>query len=212
MITAIIVDHGLCNVGSARRALEECGARVVVSDNPASLREATHIVLPGVGAFNAGMRQLRAGGWDEALKEAVIENGTPILGICLGMQLLAERGDEGGETEGLGLIPGEVVRMEPGDGERLPHIGWNDVTLLRPSVLFEGIASGTDFYFVHSFHVVPRRDEHRVAIAPFSRGITAAVDGGRGIFGVQFHPEKSSKAGFQLIRNYLGTGIASRGC
>ena len=112
-MSIVIVDHGLCNVGSARRAFEECGAAgVVVSEDPAALADATHIVLPGVGAFNAGMRELRAKGWESALRRAVTEEKIPILGICLGMQLLAERGLEGGETEGLGLVPGEVIRID----------------------------------------------------------------------------------------------------
>jgi imidazole glycerol-phosphate synthase subunit HisH len=201
-MSVVIVDHGLCNVGSARRAFEECGGQVLVSDDPADLSVATHIVLPGVGAFAAGMRELRAKGWNEALQKAVRQDNIPILGICLGMQLLADKGYDGGETEGLGLIPGEVVRMEPGEGERLPHVGWNDVVVEHPSVLFESIPTGTDFYFVHSFHFATKGGDDQVASAPYCGRIAAAVERGR-VFGVQFHPEKSSKAGFQLIRNFL---------
>lgn len=201
-MSIVIVDHGLCNVGSVRRAFEECGGRVHVSDDPSALAEASHIVLPGVGAFAAGMRELRAKGWDVALRKAVLDKSTPVLGICLGMQLLADRGYEGGEAHGLGLIPGEVTRMEAGAGERLPHVGWNDVTIERPSVLFKSIPAGTDFYFVHSFHLATRSREDQVARASYAGGIAAAVERGH-VFGVQFHPEKSSKAGFQLIRNFL---------
>lgn len=201
-MTVVIVDHGLCNVGSARRAFEECGGRVLVSDDPAGLKDATHIVLPGVGAFAAGMNELRARGWDTALRKAVLEDNVPVLGICLGMQLLADKGYEGGETAGLGLIPGEVVRMEPCANERLPHVGWNDVVVERPSVLFESIPTGTDFYFVHSFHFATSGGDDQVASAPYCGRIAAAVERGR-VYGVQFHPEKSSKAGFQLIRNFL---------
>jgi glutamine amidotransferase len=200
-MSVVIVDHGLCNLGSARRAFEECGARVVVSEDPADLEQATHVVLPGVGAFNAGMEALRAKGWDTALARVVAAE-TPLLGICLGMQMLADRGVEGGETSGLGFIPGDVLRMEPKAGERLPHIGWNEVTYPRESSLFAKIPSGTDFYFVHSFQLVARDGSVPVAVAPYAGGITAAVERGR-VFGVQFHPEKSSKAGFQLIRNFL---------
>jgi glutamine amidotransferase len=202
-MSVIIVDHGLCNVGSVRRAFEECGGQVLVSDDPADLGRATHIVLPGVGAFNAGMEQLRARGWDSALRKAVRDDGVPILGICLGMQLLADRGFEGGEADGLGLVSGEVRRMRPTAGERLPHVGWNDVAVEKPSVLFESIRSGTDFYFVHSFHFATTNKDDEVASAPYCGGIAAAVECGR-VYGVQFHPEKSSKAGFQLIRNFLG--------
>jgi len=197
-----MIDHGLCNVGSARRAFEECGAKVIVTDDPAALADATHIVLPGVGAFNAGMAQLHAQGWVQPLRKAVKEDGIPILGICLGMQLLAERGHEGGHADGLGLIAGEVTRLAAGPGERVPHVGWNDVSIERSSVLFGSIPTGTDFYFVHSFHLVPTRAKDRVASARCCGGITAAVECD-GVYGVQFHPEKSSKAGFQLIRNFL---------
>jgi len=202
-MSVVIVDHGLCNVGSARRAFEECGGQVLVSDDPSDLREASHIVLPGVGAFAAGMRELQARGWDTALRKAVRDDHIPILGICLGMQLLAEKGYEGGESEGLGLVPGQVIKMEPGKGERLPHVGWNDVAIEKPSVLFQSIPTGTDFYFVHSFHLATTDGDDQVASAPCCGRIAAAVERGR-VFGVQFHPEKSSKAGFQLIRNFLG--------
>jgi glutamine amidotransferase len=110
---------------------------------------------------------------------------------------------EGGESEGLGLVPGQVIKMEPGKGERLPHVGWNDVAIEKPSVLFQSIPTGTDFYFVHSFHLATTDGDDQVASAPCCGRIAAAVERGR-VFGVQFHPEKSSKAGFQLIRNFLG--------
>lgn len=199
----VVVDSGLSNVGSVRRALEECGGKVVVCERPTTFDDVSHIVLPGVGAFAAGMAQMRASGWNVGLREAAAR-GIPILGICLGMQLLAERGEEGGETEGLGLISGAVVRMTPGAEERLPHVGWNDIELPRSSPLFELIPSGTDFYFVHSFHFVPRDKSVTVATAPYCGGIAAAVQSSH-VFGVQFHPEKSSRAGFQLLKNFMAT-------
>ncbi|AKV01150.1 Imidazole glycerol phosphate synthase amidotransferase subunit [Labilithrix luteola] len=200
-MTVVLVDHGLCNTGSARRALEECGASVSVTDDPSSLSSATHVVLPGVGSFSAGMQQLRTLGWDVALQAAALD-GLPILGICLGMQLLADVGFEGGETRGLGLIPGEVVRMMPAEGERLPHVGWNEVTARKPDALFDGIPGGTDFYFVHSFHFAAAAGDDRIATVPYAGGVVAAIRRDR-VFGVQFHPEKSAKAGFQLLRNFL---------
>lgn len=201
-MSVVVVDHGLCNVGSVRRAFEECGASVLVSNDPAALAEATHVVLPGVGAFRAGMQQLSTLGWVEPLRRAVHDDGVALLGICLGMQLLADRGFEGGETKGLGLVAGEVRRMQGSATERIPHVGWNEVTTTHTSSLFEGIEPGTDFYFVHSYHFATARAEDRLAVTPYSGGITTAVEHDR-VLGVQFHPEKSSKAGFRVIRNFL---------
>lgn len=203
MSLVVVVDHGLCNIGSVRRAIEECGGRASASADPAALRKAQHIVLPGVGSFASGMAHLRDRGWDEALREAVVDQGVPILGICLGMQLFADLGHEGGPTRGLGLVAGEVVQMEPHTDERLPHVGWNEVAIARPNRLFASIPTHTDFYFVHSFHFVPTLASTVVGTTPYCGNVTAAIEQGT-IFGVQFHPEKSSKAGFQLIRNFLG--------
>ena len=202
-MNVVVVDHGLCNVGSVRRALEECGARVHVSDDPRSLTDdVTHVVLPGVGSFRAGMDQLHRLEWVTPLRAIAASGNATVLGICLGMQLLADSGTEGGETEGLGLIPGRVTRIVPREGERVPHVGWNDVQVAQPSPLFDGVPRDTDFYFVHSYQFVTESPSHRIASVDYCGTIAAAVGRGR-VFGVQFHPEKSSKAGFQLLRNYL---------
>lgn len=201
MSTVLIVDHGLCNIGSIRRAFEECGASVRVEAEPVDVADASHIVLPGVGSFARGMDRLNAGGWDSAIKSAVA-GGARVLGVCLGMQLLAEHGTEGGETRGLGLVPGRVERMEARASERIPHVGWNDVRLEGESPLFREVPSGTDFYFVHSFRFLPGEGARILASVDYAGGVAAAVERGN-VFGVQFHPEKSSKAGFRLIRNFL---------
>jgi glutamine amidotransferase len=201
-MSVLIVDYGMGNLGSARRSFEECGATVRVSDDPKSVAEADRIVIPGVGAFSEAMRRIRDAGWYGALRQAALQDRVPVLGICLGMELLADSGNEGGETEGLGLISGRVCRLDNTGGERLPHVGWNEVTPRNECVLFKEIAPRTDFYFVHSFHFVPGNPGNLAATTPYCGEFASAVFADN-IFGVQFHPEKSSKAGFQLIRSFL---------
>lgn len=211
-MNTVIVDYGMGNLGSVRRALEECGAKPRVSSEPAELEGAAFVVLPGVGAFGDGMRHLAARGLDAAIRKAAAA-GTPVLGICLGMQLLADRGFEGGENKGLGLISGEVRRLVPDvPGIRIPHVGWNEVSPRAGSALFEGIPGRSDFYFVHSYAFRPARAEDAAATTPYCGGFVSAV-ARENVFGVQFHPEKSSKRGFMLLRNFLKvSGVGSARC
>lgn len=203
MMKVLIIDYGMSNLGSIRRALEECGADVLVSDDPADLKEASHVVLPGVGAFGDGMRNLADRGWPEKLNKIVIGEGIPMLGICLGMQLLADRGFEGGEHAGLGLVPGEVRRFVPSPaGERVPHVGWNEIFRVCDSPLLLDIKDGTDFYFVHSYHFIAKEDRYIVAKTPYCGDFSSVVSRDN-VFGVQFHPEKSGPMGFQLLKNFL---------
>jgi glutamine amidotransferase len=190
------------NLASVRRALEECGAEVVVSADPAALTDAERIVLPGVGAFPDGMAKLEAAGWPAALNRALANPAVKLLGICLGMQLLADRGFEGRETRGLGLIRGEIRRFVPMAGERIPHVGWNEVHPTRAHGLFERIPLGTDFYFVHSYCFQAATPAEVLATTPYCGPFASAVGAGN-VVGTQFHPEKSSRPGFQLIRNFL---------
>lgn len=202
MITAVI-DYGMSNMGSIRRSLEECGAEVWIVDDPKAVKEASHIILPGVGAFKDGMKNLRENGWDEALYRAVVEEQIPILGICLGMQLLAERGWEGGETKGLGLIPGEVQILKTTQSqERIPHIGWNEVWSTKKSRLLEHIPDGVDFYFVHSYHFAVANQEDIAARTDYGEGFVSVAERNH-VFGTQFHPEKSGVYGFQILKNFL---------
>jgi glutamine amidotransferase len=204
MSSVAIIDYGMCNLGSVRRAFEECGADARVIDEPGGLASATHIVLPGVGAYRDAMAHIRAKGWDSAIREAAVADGIPLLGICLGMQLLGSMGTEGGDTEGLGLIPGEVRKMaKAAVGERVPHVGWNEVRPDKDDPLFRDIPSGSDFYFVHSYRFLASDPAHVSASTPYCGGFASAIRSG-GVFGVQFHPEKSSLSGFKLIRNFLG--------
>ncbi|MDT8903909.1 imidazole glycerol phosphate synthase subunit HisH [Anaeroselena agilis] len=199
----LVIDYGMSNLGSIRRALEECGASVVVSDDPRDIQNASHIVLPGVGAFGDGMRNLNDQGWTEKLRQTVREDGIPLLGICLGMQLLADKGHEGGEHAGLGLVPGEVRRfVATADHERIPHVGWNEIKRTADSPLLDNIGDGTDFYFVHSYHFVAGEQRCVLATTPYC-GTFHAVVAKDNVFGVQFHPEKSGPMGFRLLSNFL---------
>jgi glutamine amidotransferase len=198
-----VIDSGLCNLDSIRRALEEVGTQPYVVAKGVELGEPDHIVLPGVGAFPEAMTNLAARDLDRALTDEVMSHGIPVLGICLGMQLLATFGCENGGAKGLGWIEGDVARLEPNSAaDRIPHMGWNEVDPVGDAVLLDGIAPGTDFYFVHSYHVVTRSPDDIHATTPYCGGFTSAIGHGT-IFGVQFHPEKSQRAGFQVLRNFV---------
>lgn len=198
-----IVDYDAGNLDSVRRAVQECGGVPFVVERPDQFAEASHVILPGVGSFATGMRRLRERSLNEGLQEYVHGRGIPLLGVCLGMQLMATRGWEGTETAGLGWIEGEVQRLRPSvPTERIPHVGWNEVDVVRRSPLFLGSVSGRDFYFVHSFHLACRDEEDVIATTPYCGRFVAAIERGN-LLGVQFHPEKSQRAGFQLLRNFL---------
>jgi imidazole glycerol-phosphate synthase subunit HisH len=201
--TVVIVDYGMCNLDSISRAVEECGGSPRVTDRPEVLEEASYLVLPGVGSFAQAMKNLRDRGLDSAIVEQVRGKQIPLLGICLGMQLLGTKGTEGGATDGLGLIDGEIRKLEATSGDfRIPHVGWNEVVQEKECPLFRGIPSGKDFYFVHSYHFVARDQNSVVARTPYCGGFASVVSRDA-IWGVQFHPEKSQNAGFQVLRNFL---------
>jgi glutamine amidotransferase len=204
-MTVLIIDYGLCNLGSVKRAFEECGATAFISDDPREAKDATHLVLPGVGAFGDAMKNLVTAGWDVAIKKNVREKNIPLLGICLGMQLLADKSFEGGEYEGLGLIPGEVIKLHnenPASTFRVPHIGWNEIQKKKEHVLLNKLESETDFYFVHSYFFNTASSADVLSTTQYGLDFPSIV-GRDKIMGVQFHPEKSSKAGFQIIKNFL---------
>lgn len=199
----VVLNTGLSNIDSIVRAFEECGGSPSVADSPADLRKAARIVLPGVGSFADAVARIRQTGMDEALREAVVSNSTPFLGICLGMQLIADFGTEGGETPGLGLVRAKVERLVPTlTDRRVPHVGWNEVHPLPGATLFTGVPPGTDFYFVHSFHLACQEKSDVAAVTPYCGGFTSAIARDH-IFGVQFHPEKSQRAGFIVLSNFL---------
>jgi glutamine amidotransferase len=207
MTTVAIIDYGMCNLDSAARAVEACGGSARITADPAVIRQAGRLILPGVGAFPAAMANLHRLGLVESLQPMVSDKQVPLLGICLGMQLLTSTGTEVAETEGLGFIPGRCERLQPQSAdERIPHSGWNEVHPLRSSTLLADVPPGGDFYFVHSYHVIPTDPADVVATTPFAGGFAAVI--GRGnVAGVQFHPEKSQRLGFALLRSFISQGL-----
>lgn len=200
-----IVDYGMGNLVSVRNALEAVSAEPRIVTSGADLREAHAIVLPGVGAFGKGMAGLRERGFVEALEVEVREKKKPFLGLCLGLQLLADRGLELGENEGLGWVPGTVRRLE-GTGVRVPHVGWNDVRGKSP--LLRGLPEGASFYFVHSFHFDTTTPEAVTGVTEHGQSFCSMVDV-ENVHAVQFHPEKSHKHGLALLRNFLALAKGS---
>ncbi len=209
MVTAII-DYGSGNLRSAAKAFEraarETGGEeeIVVTGNAATVRASARVVLPGVGAFADCRRGLAAvPGMEEALEEAVMRRGRPFLGICVGMQLMAECGREFETVDGLGWIKGEVAAIAPADPAlKIPHMGWNDLTILRPHPVFDGIAAGAHAYFVHGYGLVCGERRDLLATVDYGGEIAAAV-GRDNLVGTQFHPEKSQATGLRLIANFL---------
>jgi imidazole glycerol-phosphate synthase subunit HisH len=205
-----VIDYGSGNLRSAEKALQRAARErgfdheIVVTSDPAVAASAERIVLPGVGAFADCMNGLKAlPGIIESLRFAVLERGTPFLGICVGMQLLATVGREFGDHAGLGWIPGEVVRMTPSNASlKIPHMGWNELSFVRPHPLFEGLEPGAHVYFVHSYVIRPADTAHILATADYGGPFAAAVARGN-VAGTQFHPEKSQNAGLTILGNFL---------
>ncbi len=200
---AIVIDAGVGNLDNLARALRHVGADCRVTADPERIAAARCLVLPGVGAFRPPRETLR-GAMEEALRDA-LGHGAWLLGICVGYQLLFERGEEFGSTDGLGLLPGTIERLP--DGVPLPHIGWNRLHDERPHPLFEGVPAGSYFYFVHSFaplEVGARDADAATCLARATHGASfAAVAGRERVLGTQFHPERSGRVGLRLLANYL---------
>lgn len=208
MTSVALIDYGSGNLRSAEKALARAangsGQEIVVTHDPDRVRAAERVVLPGVGAFADCMRGVSSiPGMVEALEEMVLRRGAPFLGICVGMQLLAEWGREHGDQKGLGWIPGEVVRLTPAEPHlKVPHMGWNSLSLQQPHALFEGMADGTDVYFVHSYYIRPSDPAHILATTDYAGSIPAIV-GRDNIAGTQFHPEKSQTDGLAFLERFL---------
>lgn len=197
-----VVDSGLSNIDSIVRALQECGGAPEVVNDAAGLKTAQRIILPGVGSFSAAMTRLRNKDIDSALIERLSRDPVPLLGICLGMQLLVDTSAEDGDQKGLGIIPGQAVRfIAQEDDERIPHIGWNEVTPTKPTPLFTDLEPGKDFYFVHSYHV-ECAEEYVLTRTPYCGSFVSGIARDN-VMGLQFHPEKSQDSGFQILRNFL---------
>ncbi|UNK38223.1 imidazole glycerol phosphate synthase subunit HisH [Shinella sp. H4-D48] len=202
-----IIDYGVGNIGSIERALEELAVTGKLLTDPSQIMGVEKIVLPGVGSYTECMMRLHAGGWVDALQESVTEKRIPLLGVCVGMQLLSDFGAEGAADEkgtpGLGFVPGTVLRMPASEQKlRLPHVGWNEVYHRSSGdTLFSGIPNGSDFYFVHSYAFIAENQDHVAAVSFYGTEFVAAVHN-RNVWGTQFHPEKSSRAGFAVLKNF----------
>lgn len=213
-MTTLIINYGAGNLLSVKRAVEYCNAPVIVSSDPNifNKQQVGHIILPGVGAFATGMANLKKQGWIASLQEAVLHQKIPLLGICLGMQLLASWGHEGHEdlTPGLGFIEGEVVSLKPSSHqERVPHMGWSEVHQQQESPLLHGIPNTSQFYFAHSYYVKPIDEQFIIATTDYTQRFTAILANNH-IMGIQFHPEKSSQFGLKLIKNFLTCNLKGK--
>ncbi len=197
-----IVDYGLSNLKSVAAAVEKVGFEGIVTGNPAELKKADKLILPGVGAFGDGMRNLRERGLDQVLRELVIDEQKPILGICLGAQLLCKESFEFGHHQGLGWVNASVVRLELGADLRVPHVGWNAVKQTRECALFGDVPDETLFYFVHSYYIRCLDSENSVGECSYGIPFTAVLQQGN-IYATQFHPEKSQMFGLKVLKNYL---------
>jgi imidazole glycerol-phosphate synthase subunit HisH len=195
-----IIDFGMGNLRSVQKALEAVGRRAVLTQDPDAVRQASHVILPGVGAFADAIAELRRTGLDEAFSEAA-RAGKPCLGVCLGLQLLFDVSEEDGLHQGLGLLPGRVVRFQPAPGLKIPHMGWNTLRVLRPAPLLKGLEPDPSVYFVHSYHAVPENPGDVAAEADYP-GPFAALVWRDNLMACQFHPEKSQRVGLAMYANF----------
>ena len=200
-----LIDYGISNLRSVQKAFEHLDTEVMLVDTPDRLAQADRLILPGVGAFPAGMKGLQERGLIEPIKQAARE-GKPLIGICLGMQLLFEISDEMGETQGLGLLSGKVMRLGGSTstvhGLKVPHMGWNQLDLVSDHPLVRDLVSGSYAYFVHSYAVYPDQREIVLATTDYG-GKFASIVGQGDVCGLQFHPEKSQAVGLKLLKNFL---------
>jgi glutamine amidotransferase len=197
-----IVNYGLGNLRSVAGAVERLGGEAVITNDADELLKAEKLILPGVGAFGDGIKNLRALGLEDILNQLVLEESKPIFGICLGFQLMAKESCEFGYHQGLGWIDAVVEKIDTNGRLRLPHVGWNDLFQRKKSVLFENVPGNALFYYVHSYHVRCLDQNIIVGECDYGMRFTAAVEEDN-IFGTQFHPEKSQQWGLELLKNYL---------
>ncbi len=202
-MSTVIIDYGMGNLRSVEKAIEACGASAEVSSDPEVVRRAKKLILPGVGAFGDAIANLRRTALDRAIVDSA-GAGTPLLGLCLGLQLLFGESEEFGQHDGLGLIPGKVRRLR-GQKLHVPHVGWNQVEGIRPDPLLAQIPEGSYFYFVHSYYVEPEAQEDALCWTEYGLRFCSVARRGN-VWGAQFHPEKSQAAGRRLLGNFLAIG------
>lgn len=200
----VIVDYGMGNLNSVKKRLSQFGASSVVSSDPETVSKAGKLILPGVGHFQRAMRNLKDLGLIDVLNEAVLTRRTPILGICLGLQLMANHSEEG-DAAGLGWVDASVVRFQPGDTLKfkVPHVGWNQIAISKGSALMRDIPDSSEFYFVHSYFLKPNTAADILNMTEYDHRFASAIERDN-IFGVQYHPEKSHEVGDRLLRNFAG--------
>lgn len=197
----VIVDYNAGNLRSVQRACDEQGVRAEITHDPNAIVNADRVIFPGVGAAGSAMKSIRATGVDESLRKA-FDQGTPILGICMGLQISFEHSEED-DQKTLGLLDGNVRRFELSDPMlKIPHMGWNEVEIVKPHPVLKDVAKGDEFYFVHAYYPAPANETNIYAIANYEREFSCAV-GRRNFLGVQFHPEKSGRVGLQLLANFM---------
>ncbi len=196
----VIIDYGMGNLRSVQKAIEAVGHRAEVASDPDVVRKASKVILPGVGAFGDAIAELRRTGLDEAFVESV-RAGKPCLGVCLGLQLLFDASEEGGEHRGLGLLPGRVVRFAPEPGLKIPHMGWNTLQVRRPAPLLAGLGPDPSVYFVHSYYAAAANPDDVAAESDYPRPFPAVVWRDN-LMAAQFHPEKSQRVGLAMYANF----------
>ena len=193
-----IIDYGMGNLRSVQKALEKVGAKTLITQNPAEIKSADKVILPGVGAMRPAMEKLDSLGLIDAIKDT-INSGKPFLGICLGLQLLFDESDEGGKVKGLGILPGKVIRF---NDLKVPHMGWNQINIANPPCpLFNGIENSGYVYFCHSYYVAPADPSVTATTTRYGRDFASSV-ARKNLFGVQFHPEKSQDIGLKILKNF----------
>ena len=202
MSQVLIINYELNNINSISNAVSRLGFNYNISNSPFDLKKASKIILPGVGSFDIAMKVLKKNGWVDALNSYSKNYEIPILGICLGMQLLASNSEEGKPCDGLCLVPGKIKKLEQTKNEKIPHVGWNELNQKNKSELFDQIPNHSNFYFVHSYHFSTKNESMVIGKTPYCGEFISAYNH-KNIFGVQFHPEKSGKYGLLMLKNFL---------
>jgi glutamine amidotransferase len=199
-----IIDYQMGNLRSVQKAFAKVGHEAIITSDAGELSKASKVVLPGVGAFGDAMAELQRRSLVEPIRQAVA-SGKPFLGICLGLQLLFETGYEGSQHQGLGILPGEVVRFDLPSEFKVPHMGWNELKIVQPAPIYAGIDAGTHVYFVHSYYVKPRDSSVVATTTDYGIEFCSSVWQGN-LYATQFHPEKSQAAGLKMLRNFAELG------
>ncbi len=201
-MTIAIIDYGMGNLRSVQKAFEKCGVKPIITSDPEKILAATKVVLPGVGAFGACMQNLKKFKLVEPIQQ-LARRGTPLLGICMGLQVLFDEGTEFGKHEGLGIIPGKVIPFKLPKKFKVPHMGWNRILKKKNHPLLDSFEDNAYFYFVHSYHVVPKDPSVIVTTTDYKIDFVSSVSQGN-IYACQFHPEKSQTTGLKLIKAFAG--------